>query len=74
MDFGMGLPSSFALTLSRTFPPAAPDGAMRTFTGNTAAATLDRRAAEYHADGHTGNGQDYDDEAREVQHYLTSVL
>jgi len=70
MDFGMGLPGSFALALSRTFPPAAPDRAMRTFAGDTTAAALDRGAAEYHTDGHAGNGQDYDDEAREVQHYL----
>jgi len=47
---------------------------MRTLAGNTAAATLDRGAAEYHTHGHTGNGQDYDDEARDVQHYLTGVL
>jgi hypothetical protein len=70
MGFGMGLPISFAQTLSRVFPSTAPDGAMRAFAGNTAAAALDRGATEQHTDGHTGNGQDYDDEAREVQHYL----
>jgi hypothetical protein len=47
---------------------------MRTFAGNTSAATLDRGATEQHTDGHTGNGQDYDDEACDVQHYLTGVL
>jgi hypothetical protein len=46
---------------------------MRTFAGNTAAAALDRGAAEHHTDGHAGNGQDYDDEAREVQHCLTGI-
>jgi hypothetical protein len=46
---------------------------MGTFTGDTTAATLDRRAAECHAHGHAGDGQDYDDEARDIQHYLISV-
>ncbi len=73
MGFGMGLPISFAQTLSRVIPSTALDGAMRTFAGHTAAATLDRGATEQHTDGHTGNGQDYDDEAREVQHCLTGI-
>ena len=41
---------------------------MRAFAGNTTAAAFDGGAAKHDTDGHTGNGQYYDNEAREVQH------
>ena len=43
---------------------------MRAFAGDAATATFDGGTAENDPDGHTGDGQYYDDEARNVQHKL----